>query len=203
MAIRRVCAGRVPGELLTDTQLRSALDVSAGLFPRRRQCRRLRSAHRSDRGSGVLKNNLQSSSLAFQLSFNACNLQHSALPCTPYLTASQHHLPKGLRNTYYGNWQPRIAIAYRPFNDTKTVIRAGFGVFTRTNLGPLSVNNSGNPRSNLHTYTNSTVTDAAGTHPLIQFPNTAPPNVGVQYGGGGLDQGVDRAIATRSRNSGT
>jgi hypothetical protein len=31
---------------------------------------------------------------------------------------------------------------------------------------------------------------AAGT-PLIQFPNTAPPTQGVQYGGGGLDQGVD------------
>jgi hypothetical protein len=142
-------------------------------------------------GSYLVKNNLQSSNLAFQQSFNACNLQHSALPCTPYLTASQDHLPKGLRNTYYGNWQPRIAIAYRPFNDTKTVIRAGFGVFTMTNLGPLSFNNSGNPTSNLHTYTNSTVTDAAGTHPLIQFPNTAPPSVGVQYGGGGLDQGVD------------
>jgi hypothetical protein len=142
-------------------------------------------------GSYLVKNNLQSSNLAFQQSFNACNLQHSALPCTPYLTASQDHLPKGLRNTYYGNWQPRIAIAYRPFNDTKTVIRAGFGVFTMTNLGPLSFNNSGNPTSNLHTYTNSTVTDAVGTHPLIQFPNTAPPSVGVQYGGGGLDQGVD------------
>ena len=36
-----------------------------------------------------------------------------------------------------------------------------------------------------------TVTDGSGTHPLIQFPQTAPPTVGVQYGGGGLDQGVD------------
>ena len=60
-----------------------------------------------------------------------------------------------------------------------------------TNLGPLSFNNSGNPTSNLHTYTNSSVTDTAGTHPLIQFPNTAPPTMGVQYGGGSLDQGVD------------
>jgi hypothetical protein len=82
-------------------------------------------------------------------------------------------------------------VAYRPFNDTKTVIRAGFGIYTMTNLGPLSFNNSGNPTSNLHTYTNSLVTDANGTHPLIQFPNTALPTVGVQYGGGGLDQGVD------------
>jgi len=138
--------------------------------------------------SYLAKENIQSSNLAFQQSFNACNLGHTALPCTNYVTASQDHLPQGLRNAYHGNFQPRISLAYRPFSDTKTVIRAGFGIFTMTNLGPLSFNNSGNPTSNLHTYTNSTT--AAGA-PLIQFPNTAPPTVGIQYGGGGLDQGVD------------
>jgi hypothetical protein len=89
------------------------------------------------------------------------------------------------------SWQARVSFAYRPFHDTKTVLRGGFGIFTMTNLGPLSFNNSGNPTSNLHTYTNSSVTDPTGTHPLIQFPNRAPPTVGMQYGGGGLDQGVD------------
>ena len=132
--------------------------------------------------------NIAGSNLAFQQSFNACNLGYTALPCTNYVTASQDHLPQGLRNTYWGNGQPRFSLAYRPFNDTKTVIRAGFGVFTMTNLGPLSFNNSGNPTSNLHTYSN---TLTAGGKPLIQFPNTAPPTVGVQYGGGGLDQGVN------------
>jgi Carboxypeptidase regulatory-like domain len=138
--------------------------------------------------SYLAKEKLQNSNLAFQQSFNACNLGNTSLPCTNYMTASQDHLPQGLRKTYTGNFQPRFSLAYRSFNDTKTVIRAGFGVFTMTNLGPLSFNNSGNPTSNLHTYTN-TIT-AAGS-PLIQFPNTAPPTVGVQYGGGGLDQGVD------------
>jgi hypothetical protein len=138
--------------------------------------------------SYLAKQNLQGSNLAFQQSFNACNLGQAALPCTNYVTASQDHLPQGLRNSYKGNFQPRVSVAYRPFNDTKTVIRAGFGIYTMTNLGPLSFNNSGNPTSNLHTYTNSA--SAAGT-PLIQFPNTAPPTQGVQYGGGGLDQGVD------------
>ena len=131
---------------------------------------------------------IQASNLAFQQSFNACNLGNAALPCTNYVTASQDHLPQSLRNTYKRNFQPRFSLAYRPFNDTKTVIRAGFGIFTVTSLGPLSFNNSGNPTSALHTYTNSLT--ANGT-PLIQFPNTAPPTVGVQYGGGGLDQGVD------------
>jgi hypothetical protein len=134
------------------------------------------------------RQNIQASNLAFQQSFNACNLGHTALPCTNYVTASQDHLPQSLRNIYMRNFQPRVSIAWRPFNDTKTVIRAGFGIFTMTNLGPLSFNNSGNPTSALHTYTNSAT--ASGT-PLIQFPNTAPPTTGVQYGGGGLDQGVD------------
>ncbi|MFZ0199354.1 MAG: carboxypeptidase regulatory-like domain-containing protein [Candidatus Sulfotelmatobacter sp.] len=136
----------------------------------------------------LAQQNIQASNVAFQQSFNACNLGYTALPCTNYLTASQDHLPQSLRNIYMRNFQPRFSIAYRPFNDTKTVIRAGFGVFTVTNLGPLSFNNSGNPTSALHTYTNSLT--ANGT-PLIQFPSTAPPAVGVQYGGGGLDQGVN------------
>ena len=138
--------------------------------------------------SYLAKQNIEASNLAFQQSFNACNLGYAALPCTNYVTASQDHLPQSLRNIYKGNFQPRVSLAWRPFNDTKTVIRAGFGIFTITNLGPLSFNNSGNPTSALHTYSNSVT--ASGT-PLIQFPNTAPPSTTVQFGGGGLDQGVD------------
>ncbi|QHN05512.1 TonB-dependent receptor [Granulicella sp. WH15] len=133
--------------------------------------------------------NITASNVGFQQSFNACNLNFNGLPCTKYVTASQDGLPQSLRNTYKGNFQPRISIAYRPFNDTKTVIRAGFGIYTMTNLGPLSFNNSGNPTSALHTYSN--VNTAGPNTPQIRFPNTAPPSVSAQIGGGGLDQGVD------------
>lgn len=133
--------------------------------------------------------NITPANVAFQQSFNACNLNITSLACTKYVTASQDGLPQSLRNTYKGNFQPRVSVAYRPFNDTKTVVRAGFGIYTMTNLGPLSFNNSGNPTSSLHSYANSVI---PGTNtPLIQFPNTAPPTVGAQIGGGGLDQGVD------------
>ena len=134
----------------------------------------------------LVKQNIVGSNLAFQQSFNACNLGQGGA-CTKYVTASQDGLPQGLRRTYMGNIQPRVAFAYRPFNDSGTVVRGGFGVYTITNLGPLSFNNSGNPTSNLHVYANSGTAAA----PLIQFPNTAPPSVGVVYGGGGLDQGAD------------
>jgi hypothetical protein len=133
--------------------------------------------------------NITASNVAFQQSFNACNLGIISLPCTKYVTASQDGVPQSLRNVYKGNFQPRVSIAYRPFNDTKTVIRAGFGIYTMTNLGPLSFNNSGNPTSSLHSYSNSNT--AGPNTPLIQFPNTAPPSTTVQIGGGSLDQGVD------------
>jgi hypothetical protein len=140
--------------------------------------------------------NITSSNVAFQQSFNACPSGTAAgstihgLPCTGYITASQDGLPQSLRQTYKGDFQPRLSIAYRPFNDTKTVVRAGFGIYTMTNLGPLSFNNSGNPTSNLHIYSNS---NAAGPNtPQIVFPNTAPATTGgPTFGGGGLDQGVD------------
>jgi Carboxypeptidase regulatory-like domain/TonB dependent receptor len=137
----------------------------------------------------LVRQNITASNVAFQQSFNACNLEVTSLACTKYVTASQDGLPQSLRKTYKGNFQPRLAIAYRPFNDTKTVVRAGFGIFTMTNLGPLSFNNSGNPTSSLHSYSNA---NTVGTNtPLIQFPNTAPPSTKVQIGGGSLDQGVD------------
>jgi TonB dependent receptor len=133
--------------------------------------------------------NIAPANVAFQQSFNACNLNITSLACTKYVTASQDGLPQSLRNTYKGNFQPRVSVAYRPFNDTKTVVRAGFGIYTMTNLGPLSFNNSGNPTSSLHSYANSAI---PGTNiPTIQFPNTAPTTIGAQIGGGGLDQGVD------------
>ena len=118
----------------------------------------------------------------FLQSFNACSLGQGG-PCTNVLTASQDHLPEGLRQIYSRDFDPRISVAFRPFRDNKTVLRAGFGIFTVSTLGPMSFNNAGNPLSVVHTYTNN-----IGGQPQFQFPATAPASLAAVYGGGTLDQ---------------
>lgn len=121
-------------------------------------------------------------------SFNACSLpnRNMALPCSNVMTASQAGLPQGLRRTPMHDFDPRVSIAYRPFNDDKTVIRAGFGIFTMTTLGPMSFNNAGVGLSDLLSFPNS-VTNGS---PAFQFPQTSVPGL-VQLGGGSFEEAND------------
>jgi len=146
--------------------------------------------------SATVTNNpaLQTVYTGFLESFNACSLpnRNMALPCSNVATASQDHVTQGLRALYKRDFDPRISLAYRPFNNSNTVIRAGVGVFTVTTLGPMSFNNAGNPTSNLLTnvnaaYNASNVLQA----PLYQFPQTAPTSQTVVLGGGSLEQAND------------
>jgi Carboxypeptidase regulatory-like domain/TonB dependent receptor len=123
--------------------------------------------------------------MGFLESFNACSLKQGG-PCSNVSTASQDHLPQGLRQLYKRDFDPRISVAFRPFRDNKTVFRAGFGIFTVSTLGPLSFNNAGNPLSVVHTYANN-----VSGEPQFQFPATAPPTQVIVYGGGTLDQAND------------
>ncbi len=127
---------------------------------------------------------------AFLQSFNACTLSNRdlSLPCTNVVLNGQEGLPAGLRQLYKGDYDPRISLAYRPFNDNKTVFRAGFGIFTVTNLGQLQNNNESNPQAAVHTYQNAIGSNGL---PLIQFPNTIATSQLVQLGGGTLEQATD------------
>ncbi|HUA84434.1 MAG TPA: carboxypeptidase regulatory-like domain-containing protein [Bryobacteraceae bacterium] len=131
---------------------------------------------------------------SFLASFNDCELpgHNTALACSNVRTASQDGVSQGLREVYRRDFDPRISFAYRPFNDTKTVFRAGFGIFTMTTLGPMSFNNAGNPTSDLITNVNA-VYNSNGTlqPPQFQFPLTAPLNQSITYGGGSLEQAND------------
>jgi len=139
---------------------------------------------------------------AFLQSFNACNaappgfpdpadagyVRSSSLPCTPVVSNGQEGLPAGLRQTYLRNLDPRVSIAFRPFKDNKTVLRAGFGIFTVINLGQLQNNNESNPQASVHTYQNSVGPSGV---PLFQFPNTIAASQLVQVGGGTIEQATD------------
>lgn len=122
----------------------------------------------------------------FLQGFNACALpnRNPLLPCSNIETASQAGLPQGLRYTPMHNFDPRISIAWRPFNDNKTVIRAGFGIYTMTTLGPMSFNSGIIALSDLLTY-NNTVTNGVAA---FQFPNVAPPGAAASFGGGDFEE---------------
>ena len=54
---------------------------------------------------------------------------------TPFVTASQVGLPDTLRNTYWGNIQPRAGVAWSPGNSGKTSVRSSFGIYSVPVLG--------------------------------------------------------------------
>jgi len=151
--------------------------------------------------NGLLYNKLGGPVPAFLQSFNACNAappgflapadpgyaRLASLPCTAVVSNGQEGLPPGLRQTYLRNFDPRISFAFRPFDDNKTVLRAGFGIFTVVNLGQLQNNNESNPQAAVHTYQNAIVNGA----PLFQWPNTIAASQLVQIGGGTLEQATD------------
>ena len=123
-------------------------------------------------------------------SFNGCSLpippRNAALACTNVVSASKAGLPQGLRHTPMHDFDPRVSLAYRPFNDDKTVIRAGFGLFTATTLGPMSFNNAGVGLSDLLSFPNSVNNGV----PSFQFPQTSIPGL-VSLGGGSFEEGND------------
>ena len=149
----------------------------------------------ADGQGAVLVNNILLHGLgpapAFLASFNACGLagvnpNYNAATCTPVVTNGQDNLPAGLRQTYLRNFDPRVSLAYRPFPDNKTVVRAGFGIFTVTALGQLQNNNESNPQAAVNTWQNN-----SNGSPLFSLPQVTPAGAGLQFGGGELEQATD------------
>jgi len=137
---------------------------------------------------------LQTQYAGFLESFNACSLpqRNMSLQCSNVATASQAGVTQGLRKLYLRDFDPRISVAYRPFKNSKTVIRAGFGIFTMTTLGPMSWNNAGNPTSDLITNENAVHNGSNVLQPpQFQFPQTAPATSSITYGGGSLEEAND------------
>jgi hypothetical protein len=114
------------------------------------------------------------------LSVNACpgtpNLPASSapglpgVPCTPFVTAAEAGLPEGLRINYKANFFPRFGFAYRPFADSNTVIRGGFGMFNMAILGSVFYSLTGTAQTDVRTFDNV----GANGVPLFTWPNSRP-----------------------------
>jgi len=85
----------------------------------------------------------------------------------PIVPATQVGLPeRSLMHSDKNNWNPRLGLAIRPFGDTTTVVRAGFGVYTQFWPGLLGLNQTGGPWQS----TESFILEDPDV-PSIQFPS--------------------------------
>jgi hypothetical protein len=120
-------------------------------------------------------------------SANACNPDGvtntnaaviNGAPCMPVQTASQAGFPEGLKHYPHLRFMPRFGFAYRPFNNTKTAVRGGFGMYNITLLGSNFYSLTGTLQAATTTYVN---TYNASTHAIgYQWPSIfAGANAGV------------------------
>lgn len=105
-------------------------------------------------------------SIPFLQSFNSCGIGQSSgvpdqngAPCTPTLSNSQAKLPSGLRTSSKTRFFPRFGFAFRPFNNDKTAIRGGFGIYNITLLGSNFYSLTGTLQAYTETYNNTPTED--------------------------------------------
>ncbi len=98
----------------------------------------------------------------FLSSFDACTVGSTTgvagangAACTPVLTNSEAGLPSGLRKVPHLRFMPRFGVAYRPFDNDRTVVRGGFGMYDITLLGGNFYSLTGTLQSDTVAYTNA------------------------------------------------
>jgi hypothetical protein len=99
----------------------------------------------------------------------------SSIGSTPIVLAQNVGLPHTLRNTYYGNWEPRLGFSWRPGESNKTVIRASAGLYSVPLLGSVLYSLAGVATSNFVNFTQN----ITGGTPSLSFPNVFPTGGGL------------------------
>lgn len=112
----------------------------------------------------------------FLQSINACpGPAYNGIPCTPFLTADKAGYPNTLRFAQKKDFNPRLGFAYRPFDDTKTVVRGAFGRYTMTTLGGVFYSLTGVSSSDVRQFTNSLQNGV----PQFKFPQVSTNGSGI------------------------
>jgi hypothetical protein len=94
---------------------------------------------------------------------------------TPILTAAQDGLPQAMRFSQKTDFAPRIGIAWKPFNNNRTVIRGGYGRFIEALTGGLADDGGAVVTSDVAYFPNSIVNGK----PQYTFPYPFPANLAV------------------------
>jgi hypothetical protein len=90
----------------------------------------------------------------------------NSVPNTPFVTADEAGLPRTLRFTDKNNFSPRIGVAWRPSEDSRTVVRGGFGLYTVPLLGSVNYSMVATVTAAAPAFANS------ATNPFV-FPNVS------------------------------